>query len=320
MAVTANAITTANAPLKDPHVVDKTLRNIDPKETPILAMLSETSTTSGDYHEWSTTAYGTAGHNPKIAGEDTGFDAAGPGDLVRNFVQENSKAIMITDAMVASPEYTRTKATLARELMQKTTLIYKDMEYSIFNNHAPKLGTGSVAGAVRGLNNIIRTNVDLGATGAVASSDTTARTLGTARALVKDQINGVAKLMFENCGEGDALITGTGAVDIITEFVAPSDFYSKKQGDIGSYIEVYKTNFGVFEVTKSRALSQVSVALGSQSVYLLNTDYLAKAISRPLYTQDLARTGTAQKKQIAIAWTLEFDGEKAHGAVHDIEL
>jgi hypothetical protein len=55
-----------------------------------------------------------------------------------------------------------------------------------------------------------------------------------------------------------------------------------------------------------------------RSALVLDPEYAAVSYLRPFETNDLAKTGDSEKKQILVEYTLEMRNEAAHGVAADL--
>ena len=81
--------------------------------------------------------------------------------------------------------------------------------------------------------------------------------------------------------------------------------------EAGVTIVFYVSDFGTLQAVPNRFQA-------TRDVFVLTSDKLAVAYLRPFQTQEIAKTGDAEKRMIVVEYTLECRAPKSHGAVYDI--
>jgi len=140
----------------------------------------------------------------------------------------------------------------------------------------------------------------------------TARTDGTQRAFTEDLLLDVHQLAWTNGGDPDAVYVGAFNKRVASGFTGVAtkmkDVDDKK---IIASADVYVSDFGELNIVPSRHCR-------SRTAYLIDHDMLAFSTLRNMETEDLAKTGDSERKQLICEWTLEVRNEKAHGLVADL--
>jgi hypothetical protein len=86
-------------------------------------------------------------------------------------------------------------------------------------------------------------------------------------------------------------------------------------------VNVFVTDFGTLTLVPNR-LQPTHTDSGSTTVsdvFILDPEYLSLAYLDGYRTDSLAKTGLAEKRMLAVDWTLVVHTEKAHGIIGDID-
>jgi hypothetical protein len=156
-------------------------------------------------------------------------------------------------------------------------------------------------------------NTSIGAGTTVASYATnTAQTDGTTRAFTEAQMKSVLQLQWTAGGKPDVIMLGAAAKQTFSTFTGNSTRMDKgEDSKLFAAVDVYASDFGDIKAVPNRFQR-------TRDVFILQTDMVAVAYFRPFSTNDLAKTGDADRKQIIVEYCLEMRNPKAHGAVYDI--
>lgn len=78
--------------------------------------------------------------------------------------------------------------------------------------------------------------------------------------------------------------------------------------------------FGTLRLISNR-LQQTYDSTGTPvvNVFILDPQYLQISYLHGYRTEELAKTGLADKRQMAVDWTLVVNTEKAHGLIADVD-
>jgi hypothetical protein len=94
---------------------------------------------------------------------------------------------------------------------------------------------------------------------------------------------------------------------------------TEKATALGS-VNVFVTDFGTLKLVPNR-LQQTHVDSGSTQVgdvFIIDPTYLALSYMKGYRTEDLARIGLSERKQMSVDWTLIVNTEKSHAIIGDI--
>jgi hypothetical protein len=76
-------------------------------------------------------------------------------------------------------------------------------------------------------------------------------------------------------------------------------------------VDVYVSDFGTLKAVPN-------LFQRTRDVFVLQSDKLAVAWLRPIFSKDISATGDSEKAMLIGEWTLEVKNPKAHGAVYDV--
>jgi hypothetical protein len=272
--------------------------------------------------------------NSAVDGEDVTTYAAGTGTRVGNQCQISKKAIAVTtrarqsDTIGASDEY-------SRQLMRKTDELRRDVEAISLSNQTSQADDGDTApGLAGGFNAWLTTNAVRGATGAdggFSAGTVTGATLGTVRALSETLIRDVCQSIYEQGGDPSVLMARPEVIRRISEYMftdtARIGIQQTETGKGGAStavgaVKVFITDFDVELVMRANrlmpAMDEPTTSL-NDSVYIFDPQYWRLGYLHSYRTEPLAKTGLADKAQVAVDWTLKCLSEESAGVVADVD-
>ncbi len=291
--------------------------NIDPTETPFLSSIERVKA-SAVTHEWQTQALAAASTaNSNIEGDDAATDTATPTVRLGNIHQISDKV-----ARVSGTQRVVDKAGRGDELTYQTMLkgkeLKRDME-SILLTNQPK--TAGVFGTTpRALGSVLAwlfTNVSMGATGTSPSSlgnGASSRGDGTMRAFTENLLKGVLASCWVNGGSPDTIYVGgfnKQNFSLFTGRASPIEEAASRR--IVAAVDVYESDFGRLKVVPDRFMRGRDVLVIQNDMWALTT-----LPGRSMVTQDLAKTGDSDQRQILAEYSLEARNEKSSGGVFDV--
>ena len=287
------------------------IHNVAPWETPFLSGMANVSARATN-HEWQTDTLAAAAANSQIEGSDATTDAVVPTVRLANYTAISDKVVRISGTQDAVNKAGRDKE-MAYQLVLRGRELKKDIELMTFANTAKTVGTDTDPRTAAGFETWITTSTSAGSGGSDATGDgTDARTDGTQRAFTESLLLDVHQSCWTAGGNPDKLYVGafnkrvaSGFTGVATKF---KDVDDKK---IIASADVYVSDFGELQIVPSRQCR-------SRTGYLVQSDMVAWATLRNMETDDLAKTGDSERKQLICEWTLEVRNEAAHGLVADL--
>ena len=135
---------------------------------------------------------------------------------------------------------------------------------------------------------------------------------GTLRAFTESQVKDVLQQVYTAGGEPDTIMMPPALKQTFSGFTGNSTRMDKSEDKkLYASVDVYVSDFGELTAVPNRFMA-------TRDVFVLQMDKLAVAYLRPFMTNELAKTGDADKRQLLVEMTLECRAPKAHGAIYDV--
>jgi hypothetical protein len=293
--------------------------DISPTDTPIMSSIGKTKATSV-YHEWQTDslAAATTG-NALVEGASATEATISPTTRLGNYTQIVGKTVMVSGTLLASDLAGR-KSEMAYQLAKASAEIKRDIETIITANQGQTAGSsGSSARKMGSLLSYIKSNTNVSA-GTTAGVDPTTigvstRTDGSTRTFTETILKDVIKQVFESGGTPSVLMVSPALKQTVSAFTGLAaqryQVPTSGQATILAGADLYQSDFGVLQIVPNRFMR-------TRDALVLDPEYAALAYLRPFQTNDIAKVGDAEKKQILAELTLEVRNEAAHGGAFDL--
>ena len=287
--------------------------DVSPAETPFLSAIPKTKAT-GTKHEWQTAVLATpVSTNAVLEGDEATTDAADTTARVYNYRQISDAVARVTGTQEAVNKAGR-RSEMAFQMERKMKALKTDVESTLLANRASAVGGATTAPNCGGAQSWIKTNVD-DASDATASAGngTDIHTDGTPRALQESQVEACLALAWANGGSPSLGILNAFQKRKFAAFSGSSTKTS--DGDktkVVNSVDVYIDPLG--NTVRLVPCRQVP----TDEIYFFDPEHIKFATLRDFKTQDLAKTGDSERKQIIVEYTLEVCNEKAHAAVYDL--
>lgn len=279
-------------------LIDK-IFNTSPSETPVTSAMGR-ATAVTDFHEWQTDSLAAANAaNKMIDGDDASQQAQTPTLRLGNHLQIFNGSIGVSRrANIVK------KAGRAMEMPylkgKKMLELKRDIEAMVLSStQVAVAATTSVAGQSGGLGVQCVSNPLHNGAGATAAwtsgAPTAAITAGTNRTFTKTLLDTACQNIYTTSGQfAEMLVVSPSHKVLFSAFsgIAQNRLEVKKgsqQGAVVGGADVYMSDFGALSVVPHYLLS------GSDTAYVLNTDYLDLAFLDGFVTSDLAKTGDSDK-------------------------
>ena len=300
-----------------------------------LTDLIGTDVSRNSYKEWTIDALATPDlTNANVDGADASGNNTVLGTRVGNQHQILDKVVRVSDRAQSSDLIGRANE-LGYQLSRRQQEIKRDLEAIALSNQASVADNGdSTAGKLGGLPSWIETSYSGGTKGGFSTSTglTVARTLTTRRALTETLVRDGVQTIYQNGGDASVLMSYPAVIRKISEYLFSSSARiatlmsdvvgAEKATAVGS-VSVFVTDFGILKMVPNR-LQQIHKDSGGTNdcadVFLIDPMYLSFSyLGGGVKVKDLARTGTADNKQMTLDATLIVHNEKAHGIIGDID-
>lgn len=308
MTIVANTYLTFSAIGNREDLAD-TIYNIDFVETPFQKAIDKVKA-KATLHEWQTQSLAAAANNAQLQGDDVSFTAVTPTVRLTNRTQISRKEVAIAGTQEAVDKAGR-ESELVYQLMLKTKELRRDIEVVLTGNRAPVTGNSTTAPQLRPLCSWYATNDNRGGSGADGSTSAGA-TDGTQRPLTEALLKGVLQLCWAAGGSPDMIMVGPFNKTVISGFAGNATrTIDAAKGKLVAGIDVYEGDFGTQKVVASRFSRD-------RDCHVLDTSLWGLATLRPMKTEDLAKTGDAEKAMVLTEYTLESRQEAGSGVVADL--
>lgn len=303
--------------------------DISPMDTPFLSGLAR-GKAKATTHEWQTDSLADAtSDNAQIEGDDlTSLDTSAPTVRVGNYLQISRKTVIVSGTLDAVDKAGR-KNELSYQTAKRGKELKRDMETIMLSNLASNAGGSDTPRVMAPLRAWIQTNSDLGTGGTTVGANSGHTTGVPAAAATDASADGlrtftetIFKSVLQSCwtegADPDMLMVGpvnkqvvsTSFSGIATRNFDLSNAAAKPMAAIAA-IDVYVSDWGAIRVVPNRFQRD-------RDAWILDMDYVALKVLRPLQTIPLAKTGDAEKRLMLIEYTLCVKNEAALGLCADL--
>lgn len=327
-------------------IAESVMRKIwDISRVPLVIMdeLGVGEPASNAYEEWTQDEKPTPDlTNALVDGADASGNQAQGGTRVGNHCQQSDKVVEVTYRANASDVIGRASE-LAYQLMNRSRDLQQDLEaIALFPQASVADDGNATAGKVGTLPSWIITNDDFGAGGSaagfqtgtklvsvpVASTNKRALSVATLKAQIKAAYiaNGNVSLLTSRPELTSELVKYIIANPTTFGVAAPvANIAGDSDGKIGQimqgFVMAIVTEFGdVIRIVPNRTQQTHNDGSASACVDLFGLDTSAAEFAYliPPRTDELAKLGTAERRQLMVDWTLRVGQEKAHFCIRDL--
>jgi hypothetical protein len=303
-------------------LIDK-IFNTSPTETPISSAMGRVTATT-DFHEWQTDTLASANAaNKMIDGDDATSASQTATNRLGNHLQIFNTTIGVSRR--ANIVKKAGRATEMAYLKGKAMLqLKRDIEAMVLSpTQVAIAATTSVAGQSGGLGVQCVSNPLHNGAGATAAwtsgAPTAAITAGTNRTFTKSLLDTACQNIYTTSGQFAEMLVLSPAHKVL--FSAFSSIAQNRvdvakksngQGAVVAGADIYMSDFGSLSVVPHYLLS------GSDTAYVLNTDYLELAFLDGFKTSDLAKTGDSDKVLITADCALAVRAPTAQAKITNL--
>lgn len=296
---------------------------VSPEKTPVSSAIKRRKVTNR-IHEWQRDSLATPNKdNAVIEGDDRTGTALTATERVANTTQLFDKTVIVSEAQRKHDSAGRSdemKYQLAKKAFPE---LKRDFEAAILSDNVAVQGNSTTARKLAGLGALIFTNVSHGGAGATPSHTsglaTTAQTAGTNRAFAQSQLDTVMQSIYTNSGEMPTMVSltpshKTGFSTFTGIALNRKELPKQQQAVITGGADVYVSNFGALTIVPN----YVQATANPNTAFILNPEYLAVGVFKPLDSVPLAKTGHADKELASMEFTLIVESQTAQGAVKNL--
>lgn len=310
MAIVTNAFDSYEATANREELSD-IIYNISPMQTPFLSSVGRSNVSNVQF-DWQTESLPTPSSTGKLEGDELSRATATATVRQSNVCMISSRDATVTGTQEASDAAGK-NSEMAHQLALMAKALKRDMEEALTQNIAKVTGSASAARQTRSLETWYATNVNKASDGANGSSSA-ARTNGTRRDLTEAMVKDVQQQCFSSGAEPSILLVGPYNKGVISGFTGRAQARQFVDANtVEASVSIYSGDFGELQVVPSNRSRE-------QAVHLLDPEFAAVAYLRDFTTQDIAKIGDAETKQIIVEYGLEMRNEAAHGIVADVKV
>ncbi len=285
--------------------------------------------------------------NAVVDGDDAGTDESSTGIRMGNRSQISQKTLRVSTRATDSNTI-GFQNTLAYQVMMRGNELRRDVEAIMLSNQASVADDGNATpGQSAGLNAwVVGTDIFGNATGSanrgVGGADggwldtptdglVAAATLGTPRALSETDIRDVSQSVYELGGDPALLMSRPTVIRILSSYMftttAQVATLDRDKGEMGpaqaqGAVNIFIQDFGIITEMISNRLQQAMDAPTTElndSLFVMDPAQLMQSFLTGYQTAPLAKTGTADNRQISGDWTFKVLNWESQGVVADID-
>jgi hypothetical protein len=303
-------------------LLDK-IYNTSPSEVPLSTAFGRTTAVT-DFHEWQTDSLAAASPtNKMIDGDDVVLDVQNPTLRLANHLQIFNGSVGVSRRANIVKKAGR-GAEMGYLKGKKILELKRNIEAMVVSpTQVAIAATTSVAGQSGGLGVQLVSNPlhnGAGATAAwTAGAPTAAITAGTNRAFTKTLLDTACQNIYTNSGQfAEMLVVSPAHKVLFSAFASVAqnriDVKGGKnsQATIVGGAEVYLSDFGGLTVVPHYLMA------GSDTAYVLNTDYIDLAFLDGFQTTPLAKTGDSEKVMITADCALAVRAPSAQAKIANL--
>lgn len=298
----------------------ETIYNISPEETPLTSSI-ERGSASQTLFEWQTDSLAAVvTTNAHLEGDDATFTTPSATVRVGNYTQISKKTAIVSGTLEQVDKAGR-KSEMAYQISKRGAEMKRDIEAMVFLPTAGDAGGAATARTSAGLGAWIKTNDDMGSGGGSPTYTSgvpgAARTDGTQRAFTETILKSVLQAVWTQGGTPKVLSVGPFNKGVVSGFsgIATRNFDMSNVKAASTAIiasaDVYVSDWGVVRVVPNRYQRE-------RDGWVLDYDLLSLRFLRPMFTEKLAKTGDAEKRQMIAEWTLQVKQEAGLGLAADL--
>lgn len=272
--------------------------------------------------------------NAVIDGADVDTDDSKTGERQGNYTQIAVKEVKVSDQANAANSIGNI-GKLSYQIAERQKELRRDVEAQMLTHQASVAGDGATtAGISAGIGAQLKTNVSVGATGAVGGFNSTtglfvAPTPGTKRALSEKTVRDILQQVYEAGGNTQLLMARPTVIRLMSEYLFSSTARvatltsttsspdRRPMTAVGA-VNVFVTDFGQTVEMRDNRLQQPD-ASNTSSMYFLDPNYLKQSLMKGYTTDPLAKTGLAEKRLMSVHYSMMVLNEKSQGAILAID-
>jgi hypothetical protein len=323
MAQPANTFSTYDNADNIPESVDPIIRNLDPHEVPFLTAIGS-GTAKNTYEEWLVDSLPDATVTFEIEGDDAVTDASSKATRIGNYTAIMDRVIRVSDTDEAVAKFGRSsdksyqmmKHGKSLRLAEEVAVIGRDAVDADTNGQARRAGGDAQSRICAAVQSYITTNVVQAAAGSPANptgDGSDSRTDGTPAAFTEAMLTDVLGQCWDNGASPSVIIAGKFNRGVISGFSGNADQVQHVNTDkkVINTVKVYEGDFHTLSVMPSRNIRD-------RDVLVVDPSYWEILYLQPYKKMPLARTGTSEREQLVVEFTLKASNEQSSGGIFDL--
>jgi hypothetical protein len=250
--------------------------------------------------------------NKRVDGNDAGAAAVFDEARIGNHIQLSDKVVRVSDGARAV-EAIGYADRLMHELMVRQKELKRDMEAILVSNQASIEMTSSVAGQTAGIGAMFETNIINGTAGGFSGGIFSAPTPGAAAGVTEAMLRDAAEMAYTEGGNPSILMSTPKVIRGISEYMFSASAriatmtseVSTKTGKYGHQgvtaigaVNTFVSDFDTLVFVPNRTQQTYVNVVACANVYLLDPEYWSVGYLQGIETSSLARTGTAENRQM----------------------
>lgn len=273
--------------------------------------------------------------NAVVDGADVSQDNSALPTRLANYTQISVKEVQLSDSLQAADSIGGS-GSMSYQITERQKELRRDVEAQMLTHQASLAGDGATAAGISaGIGAQLKTNVSVGATGAVGGFNTgtglfVLPTAGTKRALSEAIIRDILQGIYQQGGNTSTLMARPVVIRKLSEYlftstakVANMQTTTNQPGPkaaMAAYgsVNVFITDFGQTVDLVANRLQAADAATVS-SMYMLDYSHIRQSFLRGYQTEPLAKTGLSDKMLMSCQYSLLLLNEKAQGGIFDID-
>lgn len=294
--------------------------NISPEDTPFVSSCGR-GKANATLFEWQTDSLAAVStSNAQLEGDDASYTTPAATARVGNYTQISRKTLVLSGTLEAVDKAGR-KSELAYQIAKRGKELKRDIEAMAMENLGGNAGGTGTARVTAGLGAWVKTNDDLGTSGASPTYTSgvpgAARTDGTQRAFTETILKSVIQSVWTAGGNPRVLMVGPVNKAKVSAFsgIATRNFdlsnVSPKPTAIIASADVYVSDFGTLRVVPNRFQRE-------RDGWVLDFDLIEVDYLRPFVVEEMAKTGDAEKRLMIAEWGLKVKQEAGLGLAADL--
>lgn len=308
MSAITNTFTTASAVGIREDLSD-IIYNIAPTDTPFMSGIKK-GKAANTYFEWQIDTLASAANNKVNEGNDYASTAAAVTATTRtgNYCQISDKNGTVSGTQRAVKTAGR-KDEFAYQIAKRGKELKRDIEYALTQN-------GSYSSTdprqTRGLAGWLSTNCLVGGGSGAAPSGNTAPVAGTSRAFTESLLKSTIQSCWTAGGSPTVLMVGGALKQTVSTFTGNATrMNDADEAALYAAVDVYYSDFGKLKIVPNRFQETTTAFVLDMEMWQVN--YL-----RPFNTEELAKTGDADRFLLNVEYGLQSNQQAASGQIRDL--